>query len=420
MKALFSDFTDYPKEDGMTTIVIGGGPAGMITAYYSSLSGNRTILIEKNEKLGKKLYITGKGRCNVTNDCDVNDFFTNVISNPRFLTSAIFNFTPNDLMALLESHGLPLKTERGNRVFPVSDKSSDVIKTLTEMLKSVNVEIKLGETVLAVKQKDGAVTSVKTDFTEYPCDKAVVATGGISYPLTGSTGDGYKFAKMLGHTITPPVQALVPFMIKGGYCAELSGLTLKNVSLNVFRNGKIIVSEFGELLFTHTGVSGPVVLTASSKINRFSPSELSMYIDLKPALDEETLDKRIVRDFEEQKNKELKNSLNKLLPSSLVSEVIKRSGIKEYKKNNEITREERKKLVEILKKFTLDYQGLCPFSQAVVTAGGVSVNQINPKTMESKLVKGLFFAGEVIDVDAKTGGFNLQIAFATGVKAGSN
>lgn len=404
----------------MTTIVIGGGPAGMITAYYSSLSGNRTILIEKNEKLGKKLYITGKGRCNVTNDCDVNDFFTNVISNPRFLTSAIFNFTPNDLMALLESHGLPLKTERGNRVFPVSDKSSDVIKTLTEMLKSVNVEIKLGETVLAVKQKDGAVTSVKTDFTEYPCDKAVVATGGISYPLTGSTGDGYKFAKMLGHTITPPVQALVPFMIKGGYCAELSGLTLKNVSLNVFRNGKIIVSEFGELLFTHTGVSGPVVLTASSKINRFSPSELSMYIDLKPALDEETLDKRIVRDFEEQKNKELKNSLNKLLPSSLVSEVIKRSGIKEYKKNNEITREERKKLVEILKKFTLDYQGLCPFSQAVVTAGGVSVNQINPKTMESKLVKGLFFAGEVIDVDAKTGGFNLQIAFATGVKAGSN
>lgn len=404
----------------MTTIVIGGGPAGMITAYYSSLSGNRTILIEKNEKLGKKLYITGKGRCNVTNDCDVNDFFTNVISNPRFLTSAIFNFTPNDLMALLESHGLPLKTERGNRVFPVSDKSSDVIKTLTEMLKSVNVEIKLGETVLAVKQKDGAVTSVKTDLAEYPCDKAVVATGGISYPLTGSTGDGYKFAKTLGHTITPPVQALVPFMIKGGYCAELSGLTLKNVSLNVFRNGKIIVSEFGELLFTHTGVSGPVVLTASSKINRFSPSELSMYIDLKPALDEETLDKRIVRDFEEQKNKELKNSLNKLLPSSLVSEVIKRSGIKEYKKNNEITREERKRLVEVLKKFALDYQGLCPFSQAVVTAGGVSVNQINPKTMESKLVKGLFFAGEVIDVDAKTGGFNLQIAFATGVKAGSN
>lgn len=404
----------------MTTIVIGGGPAGMIASYYSSLSGNDTILIEKNEKLGKKLYITGKGRCNLTNDCDTRDFFTNVVSNPRFLTSAIFSFTPRDLMAILESHGLRLKVERGNRVFPASDKSSDVIKTLTEMLKSVNVKINLNETVLSVKQKDGAICSVKTDLAEYSCDKVIVATGGVSYPLTGSTGDGYKFAKTLGHSIVTPVQALVPFLIKGDYCAELSGLTLKNVSLNVEKNGKLIVSEFGELLFTHHGVSGPVVLTASSKINRLDKSLLSTYIDLKPAIDKDTLDKRIVRDFEELKNRELKNSLNKLLPSSLVPIVILRSGIKEYKKNNEITREERKRLVEVIKRFTLDYDGLCPFSQAVVTAGGVSASEINPKTMESKLIKGLYFAGEVIDVDAKTGGFNLQIAFATGVKAGSN
>lgn len=403
----------------MTTIVIGGGPAGMIASYYSSLSGNNTILIEKNEKLGKKLYITGKGRCNVTNDCDVQEFFTNVISNPRFLTSAIFNFTPTDLMAILQSHGLPLKVERGNRVFPESDKSSDVIKTLTEMLKSVNVKINLNERVISIGQKDGTVCSVKTDLAEYACDKVIIATGGISYPLTGSTGDGYKFAKTLGHSIINPVQALVPFEVKGDYCTELSGLTLKNVSLKVEKNGKLIVDEFGELLFTHHGVSGPIVLTASSKINRLNKSELSMYIDLKPALDLDTLDKRILRDFEELKNKELKNSLNKLLPSSLIPIVVKRSGIKEYKKNNEITREERRKLAEVIKKFTLDYDGLCPFSQAVVTAGGVNTAEINPKTMESKLVKGLFFAGEVIDVDAKTGGFNLQIAFATGVKAGS-
>ncbi len=287
------------------------------------------------------------------------------------------------------------------------------------MLKSVNVKINLNERVISIGQKDGTVCSVKTDLAEYACDKVIIATGGISYPLTGSTGDGYKFAKTLGHSIINPVQALVPFEVKGDYCAELSGLTLKNVSLKVEKNGKLIVDEFGELLFTHHGVSGPIVLTASSKINRLNKSELSMYIDLKPALDLDTLDKRILRDFEELKNKELKNSLNKLLPSSLIPIVVKRSGIKEYKKNNEITREERRKLAEVIKKFTLDYDGLCPFSQAVVTAGGVNTAEINPKTMESKLAKGLFFAGEVIDVDAKTGGFNLQIAFATGVKAGS-
>ncbi len=403
----------------MKTIVIGGGPAGMIASYFSATTGNKTILIEKNEKLGKKLYITGKGRCNVTNNCDVNEFFTNVISNPRFLTSAIYNFTPNDLIALLESNGLQLKTERGNRVFPVSDKSSDVIKTISNMLKFAGVEVKLNETVENIIVNDGMVEKVVTDLGDYECDKVIVATGGISYPLTGSTGDGYHFAKRFGHKVTNPVPALVPFKIKGTYCTELSGLTLKNITLNVDYNGKRVVSEFGELLFTHQGVSGPVVLTASSKINRLEKSAVRMWIDLKPALDEETLDQRIIRDFEELKNRELKNSLQKLLPSSLIPIVISRSGIKESKRNNEITREERRKLLNVLKHFTLDYDGLCPFSQAVVTAGGVSVDQVNPKTMESKLVKGLYFAGEVLDVDALTGGFNLQIAFATGAKAGS-
>lgn len=401
----------------MNIVVIGGGPAGMISAYYSSLYGNKTILIEKNEKLGKKLYITGKGRCNVTNNCDANEFLQNVISNPRFLTSAIYNFSPNDLINLLQENGLELKTERGNRVFPISDKSSDVIKTLANMLKQVNVEVNLNETVTDVIATGGKVEKVVTNLNVYSCDKVIVATGGVSYPLTGSTGDGFKFARALGHKITNPVQALVPFKIDGNFCADLAGLTLKNITLNIDYNGKRTVSEFGELLFTHQGVSGPVVLTASSKINRLDKSLIDMWIDLKPALDNETLDQRILRDFEEFKNRELKNSLNKLLPSSLISIVIKRSGIKEYKKNNEITREERQKLLFVIKHFTLKYDGLMPFSQAVVTAGGVKTSEVNPKTMESKIVKGLFFAGEVLDVDALTGGFNLQIAFATGVKA---
>lgn len=401
----------------MNIVVIGGGPAGMISAYYSSLYGNKTILIEKNEKLGKKLYITGKGRCNVTNNCDANEFLQNVISNPRFLTSAIYNFSPNDLINLLQENGLELKTERGNRVFPISDKSSDVIKTLANMLKQVNVEVNLNETVTDVIATGGKVEKVVTNLNVYSCDKVIVATGGVSYPLTGSTGDGFKFARALGHKITNPVQALVPFKIDGNFCADLAGLTLKNITLNIDYNGKRMVSEFGELLFTHQGVSGPVVLTASSKINRLDKSLIDMWIDLKPALDNETLDQRILRDFEEFKNRELKNSLNKLLPSSLISIVIKRSGIKEYKKNNEITREERQKLLFVIKHFTLKYDGLMPFSQAVVTAGGVKTSEVNPKTMESKIVKGLFFAGEVLDVDALTGGFNLQIAFATGVKA---
>lgn len=403
----------------MNIIVIGGGPAGMIAAYFSSLGGNRTILIEKNEKLGKKLYITGKGRCNVTNSCDADAFFSNVVTNPRFLKSSFYGFTPDELMALIESYGCRLKVERGNRVFPVSDKSGDIIKTFSGMLSRAAVDVHLNEAVVAVIGKNGRVCGVKTNKASYSCDKVIVATGGVSYPLTGSTGDGYRFAESFGHKIIPPVQGLVPFTTRGGF-SSLSGLSLKNVTLNVSYEGKLFLSEFGELLFTHQGISGPIVLTASSKINRLPAEGIKMWIDLKPALDESTLDKRVLRDFEELNNRELKNSLFKLLPSSLVPEVILRSGISPSKRNSEISRAERHNLVYALKHFTVPYIGLRPFSEAIITSGGVSVDEVNPKTLESKLISGLFFAGEVLDVDALTGGFNLHIAFSTGVKAGSD
>lgn len=403
----------------MKTIVVGGGAAGMIAAYYAAITGSETVLIEKNEKLGKKIYITGKGRCNITNNCSPQEFLSNVVSNSKFLTSAIFGFQPQDMVDLLECNGLPVKTERGNRVFPVSDKSSDVIKTLANMCKFAGVQILLNEAVERILMEEGSVVGVETELGSYRADKVVLATGGISYPSTGSTGDGYRFAKSLGHKIVPAVQALVPFKIKGNYCARLSGLSLKNVSLNTYVGGKLFSSQFGEMLFTHQGVSGPIVLTTSSLINRVDKKNLTMCVDLKPALDFETLDNRLLRDFDELKNRTLKNSLDKLLPSGLIPIIIERTGIPENKRNNEITRAERQRIVQVVKNFTLDFDCLAPFTEAVVTAGGVSVGEINPKTMESKLVKGLFFAGEIIDVDAFTGGYNLQIAFSTGVKAGT-
>ncbi len=402
----------------MKTVVVGGGAAGMLAAYFSAKGGAETILIEKNEKTGKKLYITGKGRCNVTNDCEKDEFLSNVISNSRFMTGAYYSFTAQDMMELLENNGLQLKIERGNRVFPASDKSSDVIRTLGDMCKKAGVEIRLNEEVEKITVENGAIAGVFTNLGEYPCDNVILATGGISYPSTGSTGDGYKLAKKLGHKIIPPIQALVPFKIKGDYCSKLSGLSLKNVALNVFVNGKKAVSEFGEMLFTHQGVSGPIVLTASSIINRAEKSAVTMSIDLKPALSEQQLDARVLRDFGELKNRSLKNSLDRLLPLSLIPIVIERTGISPMKKNSEITKAERQKLLNAVKNFALDYDGLASFNEAVVTAGGIDVKEINPKTMESKLVKGLYFAGEVMDVDALTGGFNLQVAFSTGAKAG--
>ena len=401
----------------MKTIVIGGGAAGCFAAHFAAEAGDSVTLIEKNEKIGKKIYITGKGRCNLTNDCGFEDFLENVVTNGKFLMSSLSAMLPSDVKDFFTENGLALKTERGNRVFPVSDKSSDVIKTLTNVLKRDGVEIRLNENVTDIRVKDGAVESVITEKGEYHCDKVVVATGGVSYASTGSTGDGYVFAKALGHKIVEPRPALVPFLCRGGF-ADLSGLTLKNVCLNVYRKGKLISGEFGELLFTHAGVSGPIVLRTSSKVNALDLKELRFCIDLKPALDVETLDNRIKRDFVKFTKKQLKNSLVELLPSSLIGRVTQCSGVDGCKRVDDVTKEERTKLVSSIKAFPLEVYSLADFNEAIVTSGGVSVKEIDPKTMESKIVKGLFFAGEVIDVDAFTGGFNLQIAWATGAKAG--
>ena len=388
----------------------------MIAAIFAAQNAE-VLLIEKNEKLGKKLYITGKGRCNVTNDTFEEDFFNNVVTNPRFLMSAINSFTPADVMEFFTENGLRLKTERGNRVFPASDKSSDVIKTLARVLDNSGVEVELDCRAESLIVKDGVCVGVKTENGDVYGDAVIVATGGISYPLTGSTGEGYIFARSVGLDVIKPVAALSAFIVKGGFAA-LAGLTLKNVNLKVFYSGKLVSEEFGEMLFTHEGISGPIVLMTSSRINRLEADKLKVTIDLKPALDEKSLDDRVLRDFEKYSNKQLKNALFDLLPSALVPFVIGRSGIDEEKKVNVISKDERKRLVNALKFFEIPFTSLAPIKEAIVTSGGVNVKEINPKTMESKKVKNLYFAGEVLDVDAYTGGFNLQIAFSTGVAAG--
>ena len=417
----------------MKVYVIGGGAAGLMCAITAANNGADVTVIEKNEKIGKKIYITGKGRCNLTNATNFDGFMQNVVTNKKFLYAALKSFDSAKCMDFFENLGLPLKIERGNRVFPASDKSSDVIKALSEGAKRAGVKIKLNEKVTALTVENGIVTEIKTDKGSYFPDKAVICTGGISYPLTGSTGDGYVFAKSVGHSIIEPVAALCGLTVSGainsrGECVPLEklpkieGLSLKNVSANVIdvKNGATLYSEFGEMLFTRHGVSGPIVLTLSSKINRLNFDEIRLSIDLKPALDEKKLDERLLRDFEEFKNKMLKNGLSELLPSSLIPFVIALSGIPEEKPLNSINREERKKLLKTLKKLTFSLKSTEDVSTAIVTAGGVSVKEINPKTMRSKLVNNLFFAGEVIDADALTGGFNLQIAFATGYLAGKN
>lgn len=417
----------------MKVYVIGGGAAGLMCAITAANNGADVTVIEKNEKIGKKIYITGKGRCNLTNATDFDGFMQNVVTNKKFLYAALKSFDSAKCMDFFENLGLPLKIERGNRVFPASDKSSDVIKALSEGAKRAGVKIKLNEKVTALTVENGIVTEIKTDKGSYFPDKAVICTGGISYPLTGSTGDGYVFAKSVGHSIIEPVAALCGLTVSGainshGECVPLEklpkieGLSLKNVSANVIdvKNGATLYSEFGEMLFTRHGVSGPIVLTLSSKINRLNFDGIRLSIDLKPALDEKKLDERLLRDFEEFKNKMLKNGLSELLPSSLIPFVIALSGIPEEKPLNSINREERKKLLKTLKKLTFSLKSTEDVSTAIVTAGGVSVKEINPKTMRSKLVNNLFFAGEVIDTDALTGGFNLQIAFATGYLAGKN
>lgn len=402
----------------MTTIVIGGGPAGLIAAYFRANRGENVTLIEKNEKPGKKLYITGKGRCNVTNDCDVDEFLSNVVTNARFLNGAIRRFPPEKFMEFL-SGKTKLKTERGNRVFPLSDKASDVTKCLCAYAEEAGAEIKLNEKVLAINAADGKVVSVVTDKATYPCDNVIVCTGGLSYPSTGSTGDGYAFAKSFGHTIISPVAALSGINLKGDFYKNLQGLSLKNVAISVFNGKKKIYSDFGEMLFTHFGASGPTIISASSFINRLNLGDVYISLDLKPALTAEQLDARVLRDFEKYKNKAIKNSLDDLLPKAMIPVIIKAAGISGDIKNSELKAENRRKIIAAIKDFRLYPHSLRDLNEAIVTSGGVSVKEIDPRTMESKLVKGLFFAGEVIDADALTGGFNITIAACTAYSAGN-
>lgn len=401
-------------------VVIGGGPAGMIAAYSSAMYGNHVILIEKNEKLGKKLYITGKGRCNLTNNVPVSEFFNNVVSNPKFLYGALNNFSSEDTISFFENNGLKLKTERGNRVFPFSSKASDVTKTLERLCVDAGVELMLNSVAKKINVSNGCVVSVEVDGNDLLCDAVIVCTGGISYPLTGSTGDGYGFAKALGHSVVSLRPALVGLELSGSFFKEMQGLSLKNVALCVKDNKNVIFSEQGEMLFTHFGVSGPIVLSCSCLINRLKLENLYAYIDFKPALDIETLNRRLLREFEENKNKSISNVMRSLLPKNVIPEVLKRANIHQEKICCEITVKERQALIENLKQFSLPLKSLRPVDEAIVTSGGVNVKEVNPKTMESKIVKGLFFAGEVLDVDAFTGGFNIQIALSTGYLAGQN
>jgi len=395
------------------TAVIGGGAAGLMSAYLLAMNGIEADLYEKNQKLGLKLGITGKGRCNVTNNCDRDTFLSNVVTNPKFLYGAFANFSPEDMMNMLQNGGVPLITERGNRVFPQSDRALDIVSFFLKGLNNSSVSI-IRKEVKDVVLDDGF--AVVTDSGEALYDNIIICTGGVSYPQTGSTGDGYSFAKKLGHTVIAPMPALVPMESNDSCCKEMQGLSLKNVTLTlVDADEKKVYSQLGEMLFTHFGISGPLVLSASSLVK--SPKGCTVYIDLKPALDEKTLDARLLRDFSEVLNKEFKNSLSGILPQKMIPVVVKKSGIDPFKQVNTVTKEERTVLVNLLKNFPIEISGFRPISEAIITSGGVSVKEINAKTMESKICPGLYFAGEVIDVDALTGGFNLQIAFSTAATA---
>lgn len=402
----------------MKVIVIGGGAAGMMSAITSATYGNDVVLLEKNEKLGKKIYITGKGRCNLSNDVDIRDFMENVVRNPKFLFGSLNEFSPKKTMDFFENNGLTLKVERGNRVFPSSDKASDVTKTLEKILKSYNVSIRLNTTVKNINCRNGQVSGVVTDKGDFECDKVIVCTGGKSYPLTGSTGDGYFFAKAVGHTIIDVRPGLCGINVKDNFCKEMQGLSLKNVCLTVMSGEKVVFSDFGEMLFTHFGISGPIVLTCSSYINRLNFSDLTFFIDFKPALTENELDARLLREFETHKTGFISSVISTLLPKSAVTSFINKCGISLKRKVADIPKGERETIVKTLKNFSFKCVGLRSLDEAIITSGGVSVKEINPKTMESKKCKGLFFAGEVLDVDALTGGFNMQIAFSTGYAAG--
>lgn len=403
-------------------IVIGGGPAGMFAALAAAQNGHSVSLLEKNEKLGKKLYITGKGRCNITNAGDVDTLFENVMTNRKFLYSAFYAYDNQRVIDFFETHGVKTKIERGNRVFPYSDHSSDVIAALKRALVNAGVNIHLHtcvkELLVEAQRCRGAVLE---DGTKEMADAVILATGGFSYQSTGSTGDGYRFARACGHQVTEIEPALVPFNVKETYVTEMQGLALKNVRVTIRQEKKILFEDFGEMLFTHFGVSGPLCLSASSKVGKeLKKGDLDMKIDLKPALTEEQLDHRLLRDFEENQNKQFKNALQGLLPAKMLPVVIGLSDIFPDKKVNEITKEERNRLLHLLKQFPVTLTGLRDFNEAIITKGGVVVKEVNPATMESKLVSGLYFAGEVLDLDALTGGFNLQIAWSTGYLAGDS
>ena len=399
-------------------IIIGGGAAGMIAAYSAALTSKQVILLEKNEKLGKKIFITGKGRCNLTNASDMNTVMENVVSNKRFLFSAFKNFTNEDIMNLVENNGTKLKIERGNRVFPVSDHSSDIIKSLENAIRDLHVDIRLNTKVDELIIENDRCIGVVIGKNKIMADAVIVATGGMSYQATGSDGDGYRFAKEAGLSVSKLYPSLVPFNIEGERIKALQGLSLKNIHAYIYNDKKLVYDEFGEMLFTHFGVSGPVIISASAVIGNKNIKGYRLSIDLKPALDEEKLDERILRDFEEQKNKSLKNSLNKLFPAKLIDEVIYQSKLDPDKKVNLLTKEERHSLIHATKNLEYVISSTRGFNEAIITKGGIEVSQINPKTMESKKIKGLFFAGEVLDLDAFTGGYNLQIAWSTGYAAG--
>ena len=419
--------------------VIGGGAAGLMAAYAAAENGHQVVLFEKNEKLGKKIYITGKGRCNFTNDCAPDDFLQNVVRGKKFLTGVIYAFPPQKTIDFFEKYGLSVKIERGNRAFPVSDHASDVTKTLEKACKSVGVEIHLNEKVEKIQRiipeiipmsdiVDDAMSNIipmpriaiMTQKGEYEFDEVIISTGGLSYPSTGSTGDGYAFAQELGLKVTDLKSGLCGLNLEGSWFKELQGLTLKNVTFSVKNGGKTVYEEFGELLFTHFGISGPIVLSASSTINRLPLSSLIATIDLKPALDESTLDKRLLRDFDKYKNKQISNALVELLPQKLIPTVLSSAGISATKSVNVLSKEERGRLVKTLKALPIKLRSLRGFEEAIITSGGVDLSEINPKTMECKKTSGVHFCGEVLDVDAFTGGFNLQIAFATGYAAGKS
>lgn len=412
----------------MKVVVIGGGPAGMMSAITSAENGNKVILIEKMQSLGRKLLITGKGRCNITSSLSMDEFIKNTPGNGMFLYSVYKNYTNTDIINFLKRQGLEVKEERGNRIFPITDKSQDVLKCFTKRLKELNVEILLNQKVNEIIVKDGSVAGVKLQDKIINTDKIILATGGKSYPLTGSTGDGYKMVEKLGHTVTKIKPSLVPLETFEKYtCKEMQGLSLRNIEIKLkdIEKNKIIYEDFGEMLFTHFGISGPTILSSSAHLVRYKNidellknKKIKLSIDLKPALSEEKLDERILRDFNEIKNKQFKNSLDKLLPQKLINIIIERSGINPQKQVNEIKKEERRNLVKLLKNFEVTIKGFRPIDEAIITSGGINIKEINPKTMESKIVNGLYFAGEIIDVDSYTGGFNLQIAYSTGYTAG--